>query len=217
MLKISELPEYIGDNVKNTAMNRAEVARLLTKVMGGETEALSTPIVVLDYADDKDIPAASKPYVFYISNQGIMKGMEDNKFMPAYNVTRAMMATMMYRVEQAMNITVADVNVTSVNDNIITAVIDGVSSAIELPENVLIRVDGFASPVSGLKSGYSIQIHYKGDEIFFVEALSGRTQIEVAGVIKALSNNKGVLSISVTPSGLESETPRFIPWMKTAE
>lgn len=207
VLKISELPEYIGDNVKNTAMNRAEVARLLTKVMGGETEALSNPIVVLDYADDKDIPAASKPYVFYISNQGIMKGMEDNKFMPAYNVTRAMMATMMYRVEQAMNITVADVNVTSVNDNIITAVIDGVSSAIELPENVLIRVDGFASPVSGLKSGYSIQIHYKGDEIFFVEALSGRTQIEVAGVIKALSNNKGVLSISVTPSGLESETP----------
>ena len=63
-----------------------------------------------------------------------MKGMEDNKFMPAYNVTRAMMATMMYRVEQAMNITVADVNVTSVNDNIITAVIDGVSSAIELPK-----------------------------------------------------------------------------------
>jgi hypothetical protein len=31
-------------------MNRAEVARLLTKVMGGETEALSNPIVVLDYA-----------------------------------------------------------------------------------------------------------------------------------------------------------------------
>jgi hypothetical protein len=57
-----------------------------------------------------------------------------------------MMATMMYRVEQAMNITVADVNVTSVNDNIITAVIDGVSSAIELPENVLIRVAALLRP-----------------------------------------------------------------------
>ena len=152
------MPEYIGDNVKNTAMNRAEGCAPLTKVMGGETEALSNPIVVLDYADDKDI---RRFHVMFLHiNQGIMKGMEDNKFMPAYNVTRAMMATMMYRVEQAMNITVADVNVTSVNDNIITAVIDGVSSAIELPENVLIRVDGFASPVSS-KSGYSIQIHYK--------------------------------------------------------
>lgn len=55
-LRITELPAYIGDDVKNTAMTRHEVAKLLTKIMGGEAEAQGNPIVILDYADVADIP-----------------------------------------------------------------------------------------------------------------------------------------------------------------
>lgn len=206
-LKISELPSYIGDSVKNTAMHRHEVAVLLTKVMGGESDAQSNPMIILDYKDESQIPASAKAYVQYISEKGIMKGMEDNKFMPMYEVTRAMMATMMYRAEEAMDLVGIDASVVSVNEqaNRINASINGQTSAIDLPSNAQIRVDGLLSSISNIKTGFDIRINYQGDEIRFVEALSTRTQAEKTGVIRVVSNNSGVRSITVTPTGAAGE------------
>ncbi|MCK9479446.1 MAG: S-layer homology domain-containing protein [Firmicutes bacterium] len=204
-IRISELPSYIGDTVKNTAMNRHEVAKLLTKVMGGETEAQSNPIVILDYADDGEIPAASKPYVRFITDKGIMKGMEDNKFMPMYNVTRAMMATMMYRTEEAMSISTIDAAVLSVNGDSISVAANGVSSNIQIGDNVIIRIDGLSAPLSAIEKGYNLHIHYQEKEIRFIEALSSRTLEEVSGVIKTLSNNAGIKAVTITPNGAQSD------------
>ncbi|NLB81587.1 MAG: S-layer homology domain-containing protein [Clostridiaceae bacterium] len=196
-LRINELPDYIGDNTKNTPMNRHGVAKMLTKVLGGEVEALSNPIVLLNYADDNEIPTAAKPYIQFISDSGIMKGMEDNKFMPKFNVTRAMMATMMYRCEEAMQLTTVNAAVLSLDNEKITAIIDGATTDVAVDEGITIRVDGLASPLSGITKGYNIRLHYQGNDLRMIEALSSRTQTEVSGIIKSLTNNKGVLSITL--------------------
>lgn len=134
-----------------------------------------------------------------------MQGMEDNKFMPMYPVTRAMIATMMHRVEQAMDMAAVDAVVTSINGDVINAEIDGEASSIQLPEDVLIRVDGLASSLSAIKEGYNIRIHYQGEGIRLVEAISTRMQATASGVIKALSNNSGIRSVTLTPTGSAGE------------
>ncbi len=207
VIKPSELSQYIGDNVKNTAMKRYEVAVLIKKVLGGEDTALENSMIILDYKDDSSIPADAKAYVQFISESGIMKGMEDNKFMPMYEVTRAMMATMMYRTENTMDLAAVDANVVSVNStaSTITAVVDGTESVIVLSDDTMIKLDGYDDAITGIKAGYDIRVHYQGEKIRYIEASASKSQFEKTGVIKALSNNGGVLTVAVTPTGSEGE------------
>ncbi|MDR0405247.1 MAG: S-layer homology domain-containing protein, partial [Clostridiales bacterium] len=209
-LNIADLPAYIGADVKNTAMRRYEVAVLLTKVMGGDREARSDAMVVLDFADDGQIPAAAKAYVQYISRNGIMNGMENNQFMPMTDVTRAMMATMMHRCEQAMDATAAEVTVTSVlPGGSFTASVSGQAAEVrfDLSDDTRVNVDGKAATVADLKAGYDARVHYQGEAIRMVEGLSTKTRAEKSGVIAALSNNSGARVISLKTAGSDATEP----------
>ncbi|OQB15185.1 MAG: S-layer protein sap precursor [Firmicutes bacterium ADurb.Bin193] len=214
-LKVSELADYIGKDVRNTAMKRFEVAVLLTKVMGGEDEALSNTMVVLDYTDDSQIPAASKAYVKYVSESGIMKGMEKDLFMPLYEVTRAMMATMMYRAEEAMGIDAFNVVVSSVSagSNRFFARVDGAGRDEEfiLTPSAIINIDGKKGSLNDIKTGDEMRVYYQGEKIRLVETLTSRRSEEKSGVIGAIANNSGIKSISITPTGSLEET--LVPYV----
>ncbi|MDD3766215.1 MAG: S-layer homology domain-containing protein [Eubacteriales bacterium] len=208
VLKLSELPSYIGDDVKNTAMRRFEVATLLTKVMGGEKEALESGIIILDYADSDTVPTGAKAYVQYITDKRIMQGMEDNKFMPMFEVTRAMIVTMMHRMEISMEPYIEKATVVSsgADSLVVRKAGENADTEIEVTDDIIINIDGYASSPRHFEKGFVIQLQYHGDQIKMIEGLSKRNQLEKSGVIKNIARNKGITTIVVTPTGSAGET-----------
>lgn len=204
VLKISELPAYLADSVKNDPLKRYEAAILLTKVMGGEKTALDNTMIILDFADDSTIPASSKAYIDYVNTKGVMNGVEDNKFSPQGEVTRAMMAAMMQRVEKAMNIETTEATVVSASSSssTITATVTNETDSTEftIASDTIIKLDGIDASLVSLIAGIKIRIYTQDSKIRFVEAIASDLQFATDGVIQSTSTNGGVRILSIAPT-----------------
>ncbi|MBZ4647308.1 MAG: hypothetical protein JG777_2797 [Clostridia bacterium] len=95
-----ELDTYISSTNANTPLKRYEAAILFTKLMGKEKEVKNKLLTVLPYQDISLIPSHAKPYVEYVNNENIMKGMSETEFGPMVDVSRAQIAVMLHRVLQ---------------------------------------------------------------------------------------------------------------------
>lgn len=115
VLNETDLATYLQGELKNQPMPRHEAAVIITKAMGGVAEATKDPGVILDYKDQKDIPSASLQYVAYVTEKGIMNGMEDNTFLPNSSVKRSQMAVMLSRVVDKTDYTFEKVILTEVD------------------------------------------------------------------------------------------------------
>lgn len=197
VLKTNELSSYISDSAKNQALKRYEAAILLTKLVGGEDAALAESVIVLDFADASSIPSSAKAYVKYISDIGLMKGMEENRFNPSGELTRAMISTVMYRAEEFMEETLTTGTVEEVNDSSITALINGKSQEIAIPEGTVIKVDASEIALGKLSVNQLIRIHYQGTTIRFIDALSSNLYYTVSGTIVTKASNAGVKTLNI--------------------
>ena len=199
ILNENELSGYIGDGVKANALKRHEAAILLTKLMGGTEEATEVAGYSVDYVDLNDIPKASLPYVNYVNEKGVMKGMEDNKFMPYYEVTRAMMATMMYRAEKTLDYEVFDMYVTSVSPSAKT--VKGEDETIAVSDSTRILVDGKVADLNNLVPGITLKVTVKGDEVVYLEGLASTVQYSTTGTINGISSSAGKKVLTLSPAG----------------
>lgn len=89
---------YAADEEAGTPLKRYESAILLTKLLWNNDAGTSASAPTLSFTDAADIPAAAKPYVGFAVSNGLMNGMDENMFNPMGEVTRAQMATLLYRV-----------------------------------------------------------------------------------------------------------------------
>lgn len=195
VVKTNELSSYISDSAKNQALKRYEAAILLTKLVGGEDEALDESVIVLDFADASSIPSSAKAYVKYISDIGLMKGMEENNFKPSGELTRAMISTVMYRAEAYMEESLETGVVEAINDSSIVATINGKSQEIAVPAGTVIKVDAEAIALSELSVNQFIRLHYQGNKIRFIDALSSNLYFTVSGTITAKASTAGVKTL----------------------
>ena len=106
VLEKEDLPLYVADEEAGTALKRYESAILLTKLLWNNDVGSSTTQTTLPFLDAADIPASAKPYVGYAVTNGLMNGMDGNLFSPMGEVTRAQMATLLYRVIENFSVTV---------------------------------------------------------------------------------------------------------------
>lgn len=104
MLKEDELPNLISADKLNTPITREEMAILVTKILGKEEEVKNKSFVVLPFDDIGKISAEAKPYVEYVFNESIMKGLTANKFSPKEYVTRAQAAVILNMIVPKVNI-----------------------------------------------------------------------------------------------------------------
>ena len=197
ILSIDELPNYISESKKDEPLKRYEAAVLLTKLIGGEEAALAEEEVVLDFEDEALIPSNAKAYVKYVSEVGLMKGMDESNFGPDGELTRAMIATVMYRAESYMNASVVEGMVEGKDEETITLSVKGVTETITLPENVVLKIDGKDAEIKSLLIGQYIRIHYQGEDIRYIDALTSNLYQTVAGVISAVSEAGGVKKITI--------------------
>lgn len=213
ILTTDELPSYIGDGVKANALKRHEAAILLTKLMGGTKKAQAVAGYSVNYADLNDIPQASLPYVNYVNETGVMKGMENNMFMPYYEVSRAMMATMMYRAEKFLDYDVFEMKVTtvSVQENKVSGTVGDTEASFVLSADSRLLIDGNEVTLSSCVPGITLKVTTKGDEVVTAEGLAGSVQYTASGTIVTTSTSDGDKFITITPAGESSDSRQVYP------
>ncbi len=207
VLKADELPNYISNTAKDKALKRYEAAVLLTKLIGGEKEALSESIIVLDFEDQATIPSSAKAYVKYVADAGLMNGVEGNEFSPNGELTRAMIATIMYRGEQYMNVSTVEGVVEEKSESTIIASVKGVSKAIDVPEDAFIKIDGKTVEMEDLSVGQYIRAHYQGEALRYIDAVTSNLYQTVTGTITSIADISGSRKITLkTTTGSQTYT-----------
>jgi len=193
VLDEDDLAEYLAEDKKNAPELRYEAAILLTKVMGGEDEALNQSSIVIEYDDASDIPTAAKPYVSYVTGIKVMQGTGENKFDPLMQVSRAQMSTMMYNTMRAMDLETEIVTVQSSigSQNVITAYgEDGKSQKYYTDDATIYRADGAPSDINAIQAGTVLKLNLQGDVIRLVEWDSENSQRTAEGKVVSCSGNE---------------------------
>jgi len=201
----SELRNFIGNKLGSNPLKRHEAAVILIKLIGKEAEAKANAMPVLSYADSKAIPASAKAYVELCETTGLMKGMEDNKFNPDYEVTRAQMAVMLYRAMECMGTAHSSGTITEVNHIMNTVTYTdkkGSSEQINILSDTTLRLDGgYINNIDGIEKGFKINVVTQKSNVAFVEFLTQIPDEEVSGIFVGSTTSSNVKKISVKPVG----------------
>ncbi len=213
VLAENELSTYIGDGVKANPLKRHEAAILLTKMMGGVKAATSAVSYSVDYADMNDIPKASLPYVNYVNEAGVMKGMENNMFMPYYEVSRAMMATMMYRAEKFLKEDTYEIYVDSVSstNSTVTGKVDDEKKTVTLTEDTRILLNGYEASLNTIVPGITLKVTVRDGDVYMIEGLTGSVQYTASGTVKTISSTNGKQTVSIIPTGSNDDVAQNYP------
>lgn len=199
----SEIDAYIkGENAKlNT--KRYEAAIVFTKIMGKENDVKNKTFVILPFMDSQQIPLNAKPYVEFMNDQDIMKGMTSKEFRPNDTLTRAQAAVILLKVNNKLGSTGAQNP--AATESTFTGTIDFInrgtmlvivkssdsSKSFTLLSTTPVKVDNASSSFENLERGFNASVKTKGTEIISLEATS-RTY--------AKTFNGIVSSIATTPS-----------------
>lgn len=198
VVDIDELDSYIGSSKAGTSLMRYEVAVLLTKALDGEDNLPSSS--TLTYADADKVPASAKKYVRYVTEEGLMNGMEDNKFSPNTGVTRAQAAVLLNKLLAKTDYTFRTGTVVEISK--ITGILklkDSEGSTIShniLPE-VILRDGGNVISASQIQTGSLASITYKNAEVYAIDFVPSNADNQVCGLLTSIST-QSTTSIGVS-------------------
>ncbi|MGN1116131.1 MAG: S-layer homology domain-containing protein, partial [Candidatus Ornithomonoglobus sp.] len=205
----SDLTTYIKGSVKNEDMSRGEAAIIITKAMGGEAEAKAASIS-LDYKDAASIPANIRPYVQYVTDQGIMNGIDD-EFQASGTVTRAQMAVMLYRaVEQCGYSFVRGKFVDIDKDEyIVTVNADGEDTSYSYTDNTSFTKLGAVAAISEYEEDLPVVLQLSGDNVIAVDAISDQPEQTITAVYQGYSTLGGIYQIKIKESSTSSTVKTY--------
>ena len=166
VLTEDDLVTYLSAANKDTALKRYEAAILIAKSLGGDVWLKSNPDVKTSFADADDIPASAQGYVYYASELGIIKGMDNNQFVPMGNVTRAQVAVMIHRILSMMQYTYTEWVIAGVDTamNVITVRnTDGETEKYTISSGVPVMIDGQKSQLNLLQAGMETVLTFAHD------------------------------------------------------
>ncbi|MDY3030340.1 MAG: S-layer homology domain-containing protein [Clostridia bacterium] len=198
----SDLDTYIKD-VKDEPMKRYEAAVIITKAMGGEEEAKSEVAIDLEYIDVNDIPRNAMQYVNYVAKQGIMTGMDGNKFEPLSPVLRSQMATMLSRVVDKTAYEYAEGKLREVNTASKTITVQtstGTDNMYYYDDNTQFKIQGIATSAADMLVDVNVNITLSNGMAVIVDATSSQPDEKVTGRYQgnALVSNNTIIKLLPT-------------------
>ena len=207
VLTEDELDSYLTGNGASDGLKRYEVATLLTKALDGDKDLASSP--ALSYSDVGDIPATAKKYVKFVTDAGLMKGMEDNKFSPNTNVTRAQAAVVLEKLNKLTSYqfrtgTVIDYSDTS---GIKVKNADGSVYTHNIMSNVILRFEGKKISTKEIVVGSTAFITYKESQLYSIDFISSAADSTLSGVISSVVTGNNTSTITVKLIGDEDTEP----------
>lgn len=197
----SELRNFIGNKLGSQPLKRYEAAIIITKIAGGEAVAKANTMPVLSYEDSSSIPATAKSYVEFCETTGLMQGMEDNKFNPNYEVTRAQMAVMLYRVMEYLDNENSTGTVTGINhitNSVTYTDTNGSSKTINILSDTSLRLDGeLISDITDIAESYKINVVTSKSDVVFVEFITRLPDEEISGIYAGNTSSSSAKKITV--------------------
>ncbi len=175
VLTEADLSTYLSSSNKGETLKRYEAATLIAKCLGGDVWLKSNPDVTLSFKDADEVPAAAKGYVYFASEAGVMQGMENDKFVPMGNVTRAQVATMIYRIISQMNYTYSIGVIEAIDGNNNTVTIKdaaGVSETYAISKSVAVMLDGEQAQLTLLSVGQEAVLTFSNNALYSLEVVS---------------------------------------------
>ncbi len=211
---------YLEDKI-----SRENICMYLVRAMQLEPLAKGLTTYPLTYTDADQISPALQPYVYVLTNFGIIKGTNLGTFDPKGSVTRAQMTTMLARGLDFMKdygistelseYTTYDwqggviTSVTQAKDNTVVVSITSELSGLRtyaLPNTVKIYEDNLLTTSSALKAGQYVRFNFNKSGAVTEARLTG-VLTTYAGTISSLAENK--LSILVGGQPRSFQMDRF--------
>ncbi len=204
VLDVDELEDYIGENNRSEGLKRYEVAVLLTKALDAESKLDSNTVASLTYQDVSDIPASAKKHVAYVSEQGLMQGLDGNVFDPNGTVTRAQAAVVLYKLQQKTGYQFKSGIVSTIDPVTRTFKMKTDSGDIvahSLNSGIIYRYNGEAITINDIEVGYECVATYKDDNLYAIDFTDAQVDEVVYGSYAGMANStsKKAATISIYP------------------
>ncbi len=198
----ADLTTYVSGSLKNEPMTRGEAAVIITKAMGGEDTVKEYTSVSLDYKDAREIPSNILPYVKYVTDEGIMNGIE-YEFQAGGTVTRSQIAVMLARVVEACDYSFEQCRIVAVDDenSSVTLSVDGTERAYEVNDDTVCCIRGAEAQLSDIPASVSAIAQFSGDELVSLDALSAESDKVVTAVYSGYNTVSNHIEIKVKVEG----------------
>ncbi len=195
--------DEILDTDLDAPLSREEAALYITKAADGVEEMNDISVVLNTFADDTDISEDFRKAVYYVRDQELMNGTGDNNFSPKANVTRAQMATLLYRMMDTIDITITKGTVDSVNVTENTAKIFVVTNTYDIASDVLVRNRGVEIAPKDLFTGSHAIVKMIDNQIVEVDTFIDLPEITgtVDGEVKSVNTAKSSLQMKNPDTG----------------
>lgn len=199
VLTAGDLSLYVADTEASHPLKRYEAAILLTKIFERDLAAVEKSELTITFDDIADIPATAKAYVNYVCDKGIMNGMGDNLFVPNGELTRAMIATLLYRIIPVIDYSYIEGEMLRYDaDTASLRLTKGDDTATyTVKSDVAAVCDGAVAKVSDIKAGSKVRITFSGADAFFVEAISSEFETTVSGIYNGYNVYEDATSILI--------------------
>lgn len=194
--EVFTVEEILAANLE-AALTREEAALYIAKAAGGVEEMAKISVVVNSFADDSDISEEFRKAVYYVRDKELMNGTGDNLFSPKVSVTRAQMATLLYRMMQNIDITITKGTVDSVNVSENTAKIFVVTKTYDIATDVKIRNRGIEIAPKDLFKGANAVVAMMDNKIVSIDTFFEIPEVEktVDGEVRNVLTSSGAIQL----------------------
>lgn len=211
-----------GDVEKLRALSKEEAAVYLVKIIGA-TPSISTEKLFLD---DAFIAAEYKPYVYYLYENKILTGDENNKFNPKSAVTKTTMSVMLSKTLKFAGNNESNDFLSGTVDKVYSGISalqiisdNGQKNIYKVSSDAQIIVDGVSKTLDAIKENMTAKIQLNNSIIVSINAQSYNSNPDndknlktlIAVMDSATSNSIDIKMQILNPTGgIITETRKYI-------
>lgn len=195
------------DELKNldysSPIKKERLALLLVRAMQKQSEAAALESSTLSFADAASISADCKGSVAELSQLGIVKGDDQNRFRPSVGVARAVVATMLsrsldYLDNNKLTLTIKDYDGLTRTDGVIVSALsgslelrgyDGLVREYKYTAAATVTVNGSAKALTSSYVGCPASVSIKNGAVSSIAVTQSSTDTVVQGVIVSIAND----------------------------
>ena len=198
-LTTGDLTTYLKGSRKNEPMERGEAAVIITRAMLGEDEALDYDVIDLHYTDENTIPASLRPYAKYVTDNGIMNGIDDT-FYAKNGVTRSQVSVMMHRVLTKRDYSFKKARVSSVDtkNKTVSYVADNEYYDFAYNDSTKFYVCGEKASDASIGTNVDVMLIYSNGGIVAVDALTKRPDTQITVIFDGYNISDEVMTVRVS-------------------
>jgi hypothetical protein len=196
-------------------IKKAELSVFLVRAMQLEAEAQALKDETLSFADADKISAEAKGYVAELKKLGIVSGDDKNNFSPNLTVSRAVVAAMISRSLDYLELKNKTLTIDAYEgikrtEGIITSAAngsvelrgyDGLTRYFSVPVGAAVTVNGTVKPLSAVYVGYRALLSMKSGAVTKVQITSETDTRWLQGNLNGLTAASGTLTVKNSVDG----------------